>query len=121
MGPEILNFESTGLMTLPDFLTQAPDGEIRLTGHRIGLYHLIERYNEGESAEMLACRYPSLPLSLVHKVLAYYLENQPEIGAYVRGCTTAMDQQRRGARSLDADGLRRRLQDRQLAPEAPTQ
>lgn len=32
---------------LPEFLTQAQDGEIRLTGHCIGLYHLVQHYNEG--------------------------------------------------------------------------
>jgi uncharacterized protein (DUF433 family) len=58
-------------MTLPDFLTQAPDGEIRLAGHRIGLFHVVQGYNEGESAEMLASRYPTLPLSLVHKAIAF--------------------------------------------------
>ena len=44
-------------MTLPDFLCD-DDGEIRLRGHRIGLYHVVARYNEGYSAEMLACQFP---------------------------------------------------------------
>jgi hypothetical protein len=39
---------------LPEFLTDA-GGEIVLSGHRIGLYHVVQRYNEGDSAEMLAC------------------------------------------------------------------
>ena len=96
-------------MQLPDFLTAAPDGEIRLTGHRIGLYHLVQRYNEGESAEMLACVYPTLPLALVHKLLAFYLDNRPEVDAYVAACSAAMDQQQQGAQRLDLDSLRRRL------------
>jgi uncharacterized protein (DUF433 family) len=96
-------------MQLPEFLTQASDGEIRLTGHRIGLYHLVGRYTEGEPAEMLACRYPSVPLALVHKTLAFYLENQPDVDAYIATCTVAMDQQQRAAQKVDADALRRRL------------
>lgn len=28
-------------MNLPDFLTQHADGDIRLTGHRIGLYSVV--------------------------------------------------------------------------------
>ena len=28
-------------MTLPDFLTRDRYGEIRLKGHRIGLYHIV--------------------------------------------------------------------------------
>lgn len=96
-------------MDLPDFLTEALDGEIRLTGHRIGLFHVVEHYNGGDSAEMLASRYTSLPLALVHKVIAFYLDNQGEVDAYVARCRTAMDQQRQGARSLDVDALRDRL------------
>jgi uncharacterized protein (DUF433 family) len=94
---------------LPEFLTQAQDGEIRLAGHRIGLYHLIEHYNEGETAEMLACRYPSLPLALVHKVLAFYLENQSEVDAYIAACSATMDKQRQSVRTLDMGALRHRL------------
>ncbi len=106
-------------MRLPEFLTQAPDGEIRLAGHRIGLYHLIEHYNEGESAEMLACRYPSLPLALVHKVLAFYLENQVEADSYIAACSATMDHERQSARTLDLGALRRRLANQNpAAPEA---
>src|SRR5687767_9819070 len=74
-------------MKLADFLIQSPDGEITLVGHRIGLYHLVRRYNQSESAEMLAARYPTLPLSLVHKAVAFYLENQSEVDAYIAACS----------------------------------
>lgn len=96
-------------MNLPDFLTNA-DGDIRLSGHRIGLYHVVCAYNDGESAEMIACRYPTLPLSLVHKVIAFYLENQTEVDAYVSACAAELDEQRRTGRHVDLEALRRRLQ-----------
>ncbi|MEX0803138.1 MAG: DUF433 domain-containing protein [Pirellulales bacterium] len=106
-------------MQLPEFLTQAQDGEIRLSGHRIGLYHLVLHYNEGESAEMLACRYPTVPLALVHKVLAFYLDNQAEVDAYVASCSAKMDEERQGAQPFDWDALRRRLESQQPpVPEA---
>ena len=106
-------------MQLPEFLTQSPDGEIRLTGHRIGLFHLLQRYNEGESAEMLAAYYPTLPLALVHKVLAFYLDNQREVDAYLANCTASIDKQQQDARKLDLNALRRRLSRGELqAPEA---
>jgi uncharacterized protein (DUF433 family) len=70
-------------MNLPEFLVDHPDGEIRLTGHRIGLYHVVYFYNEGFSPEMLVGQFPTLPLALVHKVIAFYLENQAEVDAYV--------------------------------------
>jgi uncharacterized protein (DUF433 family) len=104
-------------MTLPDFLTQEMGtGEIRLTGHRIGLYHLVHYYNEGYSAEMLVCQYPTLPLALVHKVIAYYLENRVVVDAYVAGCRDELDRQRAASpRHLDAAALRRRLEALQQA------
>jgi len=96
-------------MTLPDFLTDAGDGEINLTGHRIGLYHLIREYNEGDCAEMLACRYPSLPLSLIYKVIAFYLENQREVDEYIAAYAADVDEQFRTGRHVDLDQLRKRL------------
>src|SRR5947209_3870323 len=80
-------------MNLPDFLTNAGGGEIRLTGHRIGLFHLVRRYNEGYSPEMLVCQYPSLPLALVHKVIAFYLENRAPVDAYVAGVQAEISRQ----------------------------
>jgi uncharacterized protein (DUF433 family) len=70
-------------MNLPEFLVDHPDGEIRLTGHRIGLYHVVFFYNEGYSPEMLVGQFPTLPLALVHKVIAFYLENQAVVDAYI--------------------------------------
>jgi uncharacterized protein (DUF433 family) len=104
-------------MQLPEFLTESSDGEITLTGHRIGLYHLVEHYNEGESAEMLAARYPTLPLSLVHKVLAFYLDNRSEVDSYVAVCLAQMDKQQRAGQPLDLSALRSRLASQRPATE----
>src|SRR6266403_373117 len=98
-------------MTLPDFLVQAPDGEIRLNGHRIGLLHLVHYYNEGFSPEMLAGQYPTLPLALVHKVIAFYLENQAEVNDYVGSCRAELARQRASdPHPLDLESLRQRLE-----------
>lgn len=70
-------------MTLPDFLVDHPDGEIRLRGHRISLLHVVDRYNEGLTAEGIAVEYPTLRLADIHKTLAFYLENREEVDAYV--------------------------------------
>lgn len=85
-------------MELPDFLTRDAEGFIHLTGHRIGLASLVHYYNEGLSAEMLACEYPSLSLSLVHKLLAFYLENQPAVDEYVARCEAEIEKQRSAAK-----------------------
>jgi len=102
-------------MVIPDFLSQDKLGEIRLTGHRIGLFHLVRHYNDGFSPEMLVCQYPSLPLAVVHKVIAFYLENLEEVDAYVKSCGESLDQQMGSSRRVDTVDLRRRLEAMQRA------
>src|ERR1700680_298568 len=100
-------------MILPDFLAKDGVGEIRLTGHRIGLFHLVHYYNEGFSPEMLVCQYPTLPLALVHKVIAFYLENRAEVDSYIRKSRESLDHLAAGAQhGPDAEGLRRRMEAR---------
>jgi uncharacterized protein (DUF433 family) len=50
-------------MNLADFLTLGTMGEIRVMGHRIDLYLLALKYNEGNTTEMLQREYPTLPLA----------------------------------------------------------
>jgi uncharacterized protein (DUF433 family) len=80
-------------MNLPDFLTRGPKGEIRLTGHRIDLYHIVLIYDERQTAEMLHCEYPTLPLALIYKVLAFYWENKAEVDAYVADVEARVDRE----------------------------
>jgi len=68
---------------LPDCLHWSPDGEIRVTGHRIGLYHLIYYYHEGYNAEMLLEQYPTLDLELIQQVLDFYARNRQLVDEYV--------------------------------------
>ncbi|HUG93934.1 MAG TPA: DUF433 domain-containing protein [Planctomycetaceae bacterium] len=95
---------------MPDYLTQDDDGYIHVTGHRIGLHDLVYYYNEGCSPEALLEAFPTLSLALVHKVIAFYLENAADVDAYVAECETEMERQRAGAvRGPDLAELRRRL------------
>lgn len=106
-------------MNLPDFLVQDRYGYIHLAGHRIGLQDIVHFYNEGDSAEMLCWRFPSLPLSLVHKTIAFYLENQGEVDAYLAQCEAEIAEQRAAAREGPSlTEMRRRLQERRLAEGA---
>ena len=68
---------------LPPCLHWHPDGEIRLVGHRIGLYHFIYYYNQGFTAEMILCQFPTLELATIHKVIAFYLDDREEVDHYV--------------------------------------
>jgi uncharacterized protein (DUF433 family) len=67
---------------LPHCLHLHPDGEIRLVGHRIGLYHFVYYYNQGFTAEMMLCQFPSLELATIHKVIAFYLDHREEVDRY---------------------------------------
>ncbi len=80
-------------MVLPDFLTRHADNDIRLTGHRIGLYTVVRLYREGQSAEQIAEELPSLGLALVYKTLAFYLENQAEVDVYMDAYRAELDRQ----------------------------
>jgi uncharacterized protein (DUF433 family) len=96
-------------MTLPDFLTEWPDGEIVLTGHRIGLYHLVTYSNAGYSSERLHEQFPTLPVSLIQQVLQFHTANRAEVDAYVAGCQATIDRQRDAGRHVDVVALRKRF------------
>lgn len=98
-------------MKLPEFLTEWPFGEIVLTGHRIGLYHVMYYHKEGYTAEMLHERFPTLSLDLIENVLAFARDNQAEVDAYVTRCQEEIDHLRATTpRVLDWDKLRERFE-----------
>ena len=63
-------------MQLEDYLDiQGPD-VIRIKGHRIGLEHIVERYQEGYSPEQIALDFPGLSPEKIYGAIAYYLHNR---------------------------------------------
>lgn len=105
-------------MELPDFLTPGPAGEIRVTGHRIDLYLLVFKYNEGWTAEMLHDEYPTLPVTLIDQVIRFYVENQKDFDDYVTSVESRIDELR--AKHLPGPGMLRIrgiLEERALARE----
>ncbi len=80
-------------LELPEFLTINQYGEIRLTGHRIGLLHLVDRYNEGYSPEAILCDFPTLSLALIYKTNAIYLDHRAEVDAYVATTRAEIERQ----------------------------
>jgi uncharacterized protein (DUF433 family) len=98
-------------MNLPDFLAQDKYGYIHLAGHRIGLRHIVELYKENYSAEMLLDHFPTLTLALIHKTIAFYLENQAEVDTYVAESRRDIEQQMAAPRQgPDQAELRRRME-----------
>ena len=101
---------STPSFRLPDFLHEQ-DGEIRIVGHRISLFDVLWEYNQGRTVEELTLRFPTLKRSTLHKLIAFYLDSQPEVDAYLNDYSGALDEKR--ARSQPAPSvaeLQRRLE-----------
>lgn len=108
---------------LPECLEQRGDEEVYLQGHRITLEEVCLLYGEGYTAEMLGEQFPTLPPTLIHRVIAFYLENREAVGDYLSSCRIARDAN--FARWLNAPKdspdqaqLRRRLQARKSAAGA---
>jgi uncharacterized protein (DUF433 family) len=97
-------------MKLPDFLTEGAFGEVRLTGHRIGLYHVIEDYNSGYSTERLHEEFPTLSPDLIQKVLDFYKVNREEVDAYMARAREDSERQRRAAKPIDVEEWKRRAE-----------
>lgn len=70
-------------MNLPDFLTRDDNGWIHVTDHRIGLEDIVFFFRRGDSPEMLHLRFPTVGVSTMYRVIAFYLDNEKEAGAYV--------------------------------------
>ncbi len=85
-----------------------PLGEIRLSGHRIGLYHVIEDCKRGLSPQGLQEKLPTLSLELIQKVLEYYQANQGAIDAYMARCRKESERGRRQGGGLDIADMKHR-------------
>jgi uncharacterized protein (DUF433 family) len=73
-------------------LRRDSNGKIRIGDTRILLELIIHAYLHGESVEEIVDSYPTLKLSDVYAVLAYYLTHRMEIDAYVREADQRTDQ-----------------------------
>lgn len=104
---------------LPDVLHEI-DGEIRVKGHRISLYHIIAASNEHWiSPEAMVFYYPTLSYDEIRKVFAFYEANRSAVDEYIREYTADIDQQRAAGKTLDVEGLRRRLKAMQSKVTTP--
>ena len=60
------------------------DGVMRVGDTRVTLDTVVHTFEQGHTAEEIVSHYPVLRLADVYAVIAYYLNNQPEIHAYLR-------------------------------------
>jgi uncharacterized protein (DUF433 family) len=59
------------------------DGVMRVGKSRVTLQTVIADFDRGASAEEIVHHYPVLTLAQAYLVIGYYLENKPEVDAYV--------------------------------------
>ncbi|MFO0852372.1 MAG: DUF433 domain-containing protein [Gemmataceae bacterium] len=97
-------------MDLPDFLTRTPHGEIDLTGQKIGLVHVVYRFNQGDSPELIVRHFPTLDLAHVYKVIAFYLENRSAVDEYIREHDAEMERHRAANTGPDWAAMRARVE-----------
>jgi uncharacterized protein (DUF433 family) len=87
-----------------------PDGVARVGGTRVTLDSVLFAFNSGHTAEEILLKYPSLDLTEVYALIAYYLRNRPEVDAYLE---VRRRQTQETVRELDARfppaGVRERL------------
>lgn len=64
-------------------LMATDNGVVRVTGTRVTLDSLVYAFEEGATAEEIALRYPTLRLVDIYSVIAYFLNHQDEVKAYL--------------------------------------
>lgn len=69
-------------MTIP--LRTDEHGAIRVANTRVTLDSIVNFYLQGESPEDLHRGFPTVPLSDVYAVIAYYLAHRAEVDAYLK-------------------------------------
>jgi len=91
---------TTTLTTFELPLRLDAQGTIRVGRSRVTLDTVIAAYHQGTSPETIARQYPAVTLAEVYGAIAYYLQHQAEMDAYLR------------ARLAEAAPLREELEDR---------
>lgn len=85
-------------------------GVLRVGGTRVTLESVLGAYLEGETAEGIVERFPTLDLADVHATIAWFLRHRPEAGAYLARCGSDQREARlESSRKSGATGLRARL------------
>src|SRR5690242_17008316 len=100
-------------------LTEAEDGVVRVSESRITLDSIVHLFQSGATAEQIQEDFPTLTLSQVYSVIAYYLQHKREVDHYLSGQAVAAREVRLGVEGkLGADELRQRLRQRRAQTAA---
>jgi len=90
------------------------DGVVRVSGTRVTLDTVVAAFRDGATAEEIVLQYPSLDLAGVYAVIAYYLQRQSQVEAYLgRRRVRAEEAKAQNEARFDPHGIRERLLARQ--------
>ena len=108
------------IQLLPSCLHWSPDGEIRLVGRRIGLFHIMKAHRvRGESPEKIAEEFELAP-ALVAEILAFADRHRAEVDAYLTDYQAELDRQFAAYQpSPAALRIRRLVEERQAQASQP--
>lgn len=101
---------SLAIKAEPAPLTVNSDSVVRVGGTRVTLDTVVTVFNQGATAEEIVHRFPSLRLGDVYASIAFYLNHQEDVEAYLkqRQQEAQVIRQMNQAR-FDLQGLRDRL------------
>jgi len=95
-------------------------GTVRVGSTRVTIDTVIGSYLNGATAEQIALQFPALSLAHIYTVIAYYLNHQTEVDAYLHHRERqANDLRQRIEANSDLKGIRQRLMARRSAPGNP--
>ena len=76
------------MLALPDNIAVPihadEQGALRVSGTRVTLDTLLARYHQGDTPEAIHEGFPTVPLTDIYAVIAYYLAHQADIDAYLQ-------------------------------------
>jgi uncharacterized protein (DUF433 family) len=100
-------------------LTRGEGGVFRITGTRVTLDSIVREFKDGATAEQIQEDFPSVTLSDIYSVIAYYLQHSRAVEDYLSAQAQAAKEVRREVESrVDTRGLRERLRQRRAQATA---
>ena len=103
-------------MATLEFVAEKPpvskdvDGVFRVGGTRVRLDTVIEAFQNGHTPEAIFDKYPSLSLSDIYAVIAYYLQHRIEVEDYLEQRRLQSEEAEREIEErFPSAGLRERL------------
>lgn len=75
---KIFNFPET----VP--LVQWEDGSVRVRNSRVTLSTIVARMQVGDTVETIHCGFPTVSVTQIKEILAWYFDHQPEADEYLR-------------------------------------